>query len=64
MEHMTHLTRQLLTTYDVSAKWLDIVLRVVNRVTQMVKPDVRHVGDSNDIRNYVQVKKVIILFVT
>ena len=55
---MTLLTRQLLETHGVSNKWLDIVLRVVDKVTQTVKPDVRYAGDSNDIGHYVQVKKV------
>ena len=55
---MTQLTHQLLHSYGLSNKWSDVVVTLVRRVSQVVRPDVRHDGDNMDIRNYVQIKKV------
>ena len=57
-EHMGSLTRQLLTRMNVPQKWADTLRNIMRKVSQLVKPDVRNEGDSMDIRQYVQVKKV------
>ncbi len=58
LEHMTLLTNQLLTGQGLSAKWADTIMTIVRKISQVVRPDVRHEGDDMDVRQYVQVKKV------
>ena len=55
---MGSLTRQLLARMNVPQKWADTLRNIMRKVSQLVKPDVRNEGDSMDIRQYVQVKKV------
>ncbi len=58
VEHLHAVIHQLLSRENLSLKWLDAIVTVVTRVSQLVQPNVKYAGDDMDIRQYVQVKKV------
>lgn len=53
-----NLLRQLLSTEGLSLSWCDIILPIVHRVIDTVRPDVKNDADDMDIRQYVQFKKI------
>ncbi|XP_070571165.1 1-phosphatidylinositol 3-phosphate 5-kinase-like [Ptychodera flava] len=56
--HMMALLEQQLRVEGLSLAWMDTILPLVRRISELVKPDVRHDDDDMDIRQYVQFKKV------
>ncbi|XP_047111766.1 1-phosphatidylinositol 3-phosphate 5-kinase [Schistocerca piceifrons] len=52
------LLRQLLNSEGLSQSWTDIILPLISRIVDMVKPDTKNDIDNMDIRQYVQFKKV------
>ncbi len=59
---MRALLNQLLSKEGLSLKWAETVLSIINKISQVVRPDVRNEGDDMDIRQYVQIKKVKYMF--
>ncbi|KAL3891964.1 hypothetical protein ACJMK2_004204 [Sinanodonta woodiana] len=57
-EHLTLLTKQLLSEEGLTPSWEDIIISTVDRISLFVKPDIRNAGDDMDIRNYVHIKKI------
>jgi 1-phosphatidylinositol-3-phosphate 5-kinase len=57
-DHLSSLTKQLLSDEGLSLSWESIILETANKISHFVKPDVRNEGDEMDIREYVQIKKV------
>lgn len=57
-EHMKALCDQLLSRAGLSLKWAETILPITQKISQVVRPDVRHDDDDMDIREYVQIKKV------
>ena len=55
---MKSMINQLLSAEGLSIKWANTILTTVRKISQVVRPDVRHEGDDMDIRQYVQIKKV------
>lgn len=55
---MTVLVMQLLHKNGLSTKWADTILTTAQKVSQIVRPDVRRENDEMDIRHYVRIKKV------
>lgn len=53
-----NLLKQLLNYEALSQSWVDIVLPLVTRIVETVKPNVKSDSDDMDIRQYVQFKKV------
>lgn len=58
IKHENDFLIQLLESMDLSASWIDIILPIVHKVTEIVRPDVKHSDDDMDIRQYIQFKKV------
>ena len=56
---MKSLTSQLLSAEGLSIKWGDTIMTIVRKISQVVRPDVRHEGDDMDVRQYVQIKRVM-----
>lgn len=56
---MTALTNQLLSRAGLSLKWAETIMQIIHKISLVVRPDVRHEGDDMDIRQYVQIKKVL-----
>ena len=56
---MKSLTNQLLISEGLSIKWADTIMTIIRKISQVVRPDVRHEGDDMDVRQYVQIKKVM-----
>lgn len=56
--HENNLLNQLLERMDVDPMWADIILPIVHKVTEIVKPDVRNAEDEMDLRQYIQFKKL------
>ncbi|XP_077997927.1 1-phosphatidylinositol 3-phosphate 5-kinase-like [Glandiceps talaboti] len=56
--HLVALLTQQLNAEGLCLSWADIVLPLVRKISELVKPDVRHDDDDMDIRQYVQFKKV------
>lgn len=56
--HEEALLNQLLSAEGLSLSWSDIILPIIYRVVNSVRPDVRNDADDMDIRQYVQFKKV------
>jgi len=58
IHHENSLLIQLLTKMGLSLDWADVILPIVHKVTDIVRPDVRNADDDMDIRNHVRFKKV------
>lgn len=58
IKHENDILIQLLESMDLSSSWIDIILPIVHKVTEIVRPDVKHSDDDMDIRQYIQFKKV------
>lgn len=58
IKHENDFLMQLLESMDLSQSWIDIILPIVHKVTEIVRPDVKHSDDDMDIRQYIQFKKV------
>ena len=50
--------KQLLKLKNVSFEWLDIILPLISKCVDLVKPDVKHDNDCMDIRHYIKIKKL------
>ncbi|KAK3611164.1 hypothetical protein CHS0354_026571, partial [Potamilus streckersoni] len=57
-EHLTLLTKQLLSEEGLTPSWEDIIISTVDRISLFVKPDIKNAGDDMDIRHYVHIKKI------
>ncbi|XP_071943027.1 1-phosphatidylinositol 3-phosphate 5-kinase-like isoform X2 [Antedon mediterranea] len=57
-KHLVALLHQLLETENLPHHWTQIILPMVEKISKMVKPDVRYQNDEMDIRYYVHIKKV------
>ena len=57
-DHLTLLTKQLLSQEGLPGGWADIIISTVDRVSLFVKPDIKNSSDDMDIRQYVHIKKV------
>ena len=57
-DHLTALTKQLLSEENLPTGWADIIISTVDRVSLFVKPDIKNSSDDMDIRQYVHLKKV------
>ncbi|CAH0389172.1 unnamed protein product [Bemisia tabaci] len=57
--HRQKFLSQLLASAGLPLSWSDVVIPLVDRVVEDVKPDVSENLDIIDIRQYVQVKKVV-----
>lgn len=53
------LCRQLLKLKNLSMDWFDIIMPIVWKCVDLVKPDVKHDNDLMDIRNYIKIKKLL-----
>lgn len=58
IKHENDFLIQLLESMDLSSSWIDVILPIVHKVTEIVRPDVKHSDDDMDIRQYIQFKKV------
>ena len=56
IHHENDFVLQLLEKMNLSHNWIDIVLPIVHKVTEIVRPDVRYSDDDMDIREYVHFK--------
>nr|CFW94242.1 Eka-PIP kinase protein [Euperipatoides kanangrensis] len=56
--HVLSLVKQLLSSSNLSSSWADIIVPLVKKVSETVRPDVRHENDDMDIRQYVSFKKI------
>lgn len=54
----TDLLKQLLKLKNISAEWFDIIMPLVWKCVDLVKPDVKHDNDFMDIRKYIKIKKL------
>lgn len=52
------LLKQLLKLKNISAEWFDIIMPLVWKCVDLVKPDVKHDNDFMDIRKYIKIKKL------
>ena len=52
------LLKQLLKLKNLSTDWFDVIMPVVWKCVDLVKPDVKHDNDMMDIRNYIKIKKL------
>ena len=52
------LLKQLLKLKNISLDWFDIIMPIVWKCVDLVKPDVKHDNDLMDIRNYIKIKKL------
>ncbi|KAL1434106.1 hypothetical protein MTO96_011762 [Rhipicephalus appendiculatus] len=52
------LLNQLLAADGLPLPWAEVVLPIVHRVANIVTPDVKHLDDDMDIRQYVHIKKI------
>ena len=52
------LLKQLLKLKNLSYEWFDVILPLVWKCVDLVRPDVKHDNDSMDIRNYIKIKKL------
>ena len=52
------LFKQLLKLKNMSFEWFDIIMPIVWKCVDLVKPDVKHDNDSMDIRAYIKIKKL------
>lgn len=52
------LLNQLLAADGLPLPWAEVVLPIVHKVANMVTPDVKHLDDDMDIRQYVHIKKI------
>jgi hypothetical protein len=52
------LLRQLLVINNLPFDWFDILIDLVWKAVDLVKPDVKHDGDHMDIRKYIKIKKL------
>ncbi|KAM7283540.1 putative FYVE finger-containing phosphoinositide kinase, fyv1 [Ixodes scapularis] len=52
------LVNQLLSANGLSLAWADVVLPIVHKVASTVSPNVKHLDDDMDIRQYVHIKKM------
>jgi 1-phosphatidylinositol-3-phosphate 5-kinase len=58
LDHLTKLVHQLLQSRGLSQKWADTILTVTQKISRVVRPDVRNDNDDMDIRQYVTIKTV------
>ncbi|XP_021945128.2 1-phosphatidylinositol 3-phosphate 5-kinase isoform X2 [Folsomia candida] len=58
VNHENNLLNQLLDRMGVSPSWADVILPIVHKVTEIVRPDVRNAEDEMDLRQYIQFKKL------
>ncbi|CAG0920643.1 unnamed protein product [Notodromas monacha] len=56
-EHETRLIRQLLDQNGLDQDWAGIIIPLVHKIVEVVRPDVKN-SDDMDICQYVQIKKV------
>jgi hypothetical protein len=52
------LLKQLLIINNLSFDWFDIIIELVWKTVDLVKPDVKHDSDHMDIRKYIKIKKL------
>jgi 1-phosphatidylinositol-3-phosphate 5-kinase len=52
------LLKQLLKLKNVSSEWFDIIMPIIWKCVDLVKPDVKHDNDFMDIRKYIKIKKL------
>lgn len=52
------LLNQLLAADGLPLPWAEVVLPIVHKVANTVTPDVKHLNDDMDIRQYVHIKKI------
>jgi hypothetical protein len=50
--------RQLLALRNLNAAWFDVLMPLVCKCVDLVRPDVKHDNDNMDIRSYVKLKKL------
>lgn len=58
IKHENDFLAQLLESMDLPLSWVDVILPIVHKVTEIVRPDVKHSDDDMDVRQYIQFKKV------
>ena len=52
------LFKPLLKLKNMSFEWFDIIMPLVWKCVDLVKPDVKHDNDNMDIRAYIKIKKL------
>ena len=57
-QNQTDLLKQLLKLKNISAEWYDVIMPLVWKCVDLVRPDVKHDNDFMDIRNYIKIKKI------
>lgn len=57
-QYQVELLRQLLKLKNVSNEWFDVIMPIVWKCVDLVKPDIKHDHDSMDIRTYIKIKKL------
>lgn len=58
-----NLVHQLLSSEGLPLSWCDTILPIIQRVADTVRPDIKNDNDDMDIRQYVQIKKVYLVFI-
>ena len=58
VEHLSKLLCQLLEGRGLSLNWMETILSVSQKISRVVRPDVRTDNDDMDIRQYVTIKTV------
>jgi len=56
-KHLQLFVHQLLQSEQLDQKWFDIIMKIVKRACENIRPQVKQ-GDKMDIRNYVKVKLI------
>ncbi|CAH1788888.1 unnamed protein product, partial [Owenia fusiformis] len=57
-EHLTSLTKQLLSWEGLSLSWTETIMSTSQKVAECVRPNIKDDEDDMDIRQYVQIKKI------
>ena len=52
------LLKQLLKLKNLNNDWFDVIMPLVWKSVDLVRPDVKHDGDYMDIRKYIKIKKL------
>lgn len=56
------LLKQLLKLKNLNSDWFDVIMPLVWKSVDLVRPDVKHDGDNMDIRKYIKIKKLSGIF--
>lgn len=57
-DHERRLVAQLMEQNGLDVGWVDVIVPLVHKIVEVVRPDVKNENDDMDVRQYVQIKKV------